>query len=308
MDVVVIGAGVVGLTTAYELAEAGHRVQVIARDDPRETVSALAGGLWFPYHAAPREVIHGWGLTSLDRFVALAAHPDTGVRIARGVMAESDPDPWWRAGLTGVREAREEERPAGAPFAFVAHLPLVTTTIHLTWLMARLAEKGVPVRRGEVRSLSEAPGADVIVVAAGLGSADLVPGTGLAPSRGQIVRLANPGLSDWLVDAERPDGLTYVLPHGDYVVCGGTDIEGTWDTEVDPETEAQILARARAAIPALAHAPVLSSAVGLRPVAPRVRLERALIDGRDVVLNLGHGGAGVTLSWGCAAAVASLLA
>lgn len=307
MDVVVIGAGIVGLTTAYELADAGHRVDVISRDDPYETVSGVAGGLWFPYHAAPRELIHGWGLAALDRFVALAAHPDTGVRIARGVMAESDPDPWWREGLTGVREATPQERPAHAPFAFVAHLPLVTTTIHLAWILARLAEKGVRARRGEVRSLAEAPAADVVVVAAGLGSADLVPDTGLTPSRGQVVRLANPGLADWLVDAERPDGLTYVLPHRDHVVCGGTDVEGTWDTTVDPHTEEQILARVRSVVPALADAPILTRAVGLRPVAPRVRLERTVIDGRDVVLNLGHGGAGVTLSWGCAAQVVSLV-
>jgi D-amino-acid oxidase len=41
--------------------------------------------------------------------------------------------------------------------------------------------------------------------------------------------------------------------------------------------------------------------VGLRPVRPSVRLEaEALGGGRRLLHNYGHGGAGVTLSWGCA--------
>ena len=35
--VVVVGAGVVGMTVAVRLAEAGHRVDVLARDLPLET-------------------------------------------------------------------------------------------------------------------------------------------------------------------------------------------------------------------------------------------------------------------------------
>jgi D-amino-acid oxidase len=50
-------------------------------------------------------------------------------------------------------------------------------------------------------------------------------------------------------------------------------------------------------------APVVSVAVGLRPARPSVRLEA---EGR-VVHCYGHGGAGVTLAWGCAVEVAALL-
>ena len=57
-------------------------------------------------------------------------------------------------------------------------------------------------------------------------------------------------------------------------------------------------------MPALAGAPVVSRGVGLRPARPAVRLER---DG-GVVHCYGHGGAGVTLSWGCAEDVVALIA
>jgi D-amino-acid oxidase len=84
-------------------------------------------------------------------------------------------------------------------------------------------------------------------------------------------------------------------------------VEGATGTEPDPEVEAAILARACALVPELRGQPVLSRAVGLRPGRPTVRLERLDVGGRPVVACYGHGGAGVTLSWGCAAEVASLV-
>jgi D-amino-acid oxidase len=64
-----------------------------------------------------------------------------------------------------------------------------------------------------------------------------------------------------------------------------------------------VLERAAELVPQLRRARVLASRVGLRPARPAVRLESAHHpDGRPggVVHCYGHGGAGVTLSWGCA--------
>jgi D-amino-acid oxidase len=69
-----------------------------------------------------------------------------------------------------------------------------------------------------------------------------------------------------------------------------------------------ILARASALVPELAGAAVLGHRVGLRPARERVRLEvERRAEGAPVVHCYGHGGAGVTLSWGCADEVASLV-
>jgi D-amino-acid oxidase len=59
-------------------------------------------------------------------------------------------------------------------------------------------------------------------------------------------------------------------------------------------------------VPELRGARVLSRAVGLRPGRPTVRLDRTLVAGRPVIACYGHGGAGVTLSWGCARDVVAL--
>ena len=73
MRVTVVGAGVVGLTCAVRLLEEGHRVDVLARDLPLETTSAVAAAIWYPYRAFP-----------FDRVLAWSARFVRGVRRAGG--------------------------------------------------------------------------------------------------------------------------------------------------------------------------------------------------------------------------------
>ncbi len=309
MRVTVVGGGVIGLMSALALADDGHDVECI-RDQPVEaTVSRVAGGLWFPYHCEPRERTSLWAKETHDWLVGLAVDPDTGVRVARGTfVGPADPDLWWADGLpesADVRPATAAELPAGVGHGTSARLPLVDTGRFLPWLEARCADAGVRSTVARVRDLAEVR-ADAVVVAAGLRSGALTGDLGLRPGRGQVVRVRNPGIEDWLVD-DGSDGLTYVLPHGDVVVCGGTDVEGDWSTEPDPGATAAVLARCRDRVPVLASAETIDTVVGLRPLASPVRLARDDESGRPVVTNYGHGGAGVTLSWGCAQEVVRLL-
>ncbi|MGL5818892.1 MAG: NAD(P)/FAD-dependent oxidoreductase [Phycicoccus sp.] len=306
-EVTVVGGGVVGLTTALELARAGHDVRCVRERPAAETVSAVAGGLWFPYHVEPRERVLDWARTALARFTGLARDASSGVGLREGMVVErGTSDRWWAGAVPGCREATDAELPAGASSGMVVTLPLVDMPVFLRGLENHCRAAGVELEERRVDDLDELSD-DVVVVAAGLGSAALTgepPGT---PSRGQVALLDNPGLARWLVDDAHPDGLVYVLPHRDRVVCGGTDVEGSADPAPDPVVHDAILARVRAAVPELADAAVLGSRVGLRPLAPAVSLQVLRIGGRPVVTNHGHGGAGVTLSWGCAAEVVRLV-
>ena len=306
--VTVVGGGVIGLTSALGLARAGHTVRCV-RDEPvADTTSAVAGGLWFPYHVDPRDRVLEWGRVALGRFTDLARDPETGVALREGVVVERGPaDRWWATAVPGWREARPHELPAGAPAGVVATVPMVTMPVFLPWIETRCAEAGVELVRGWVSDLAEVPG-DVVVVAAGLRSGTLVDDHAGTPSRGQVALLANPGLTHWLVDDAHPDGMVYVLPHPDWVVCGGTDVAGSWDAVPDRDVHDAIVRRVRTVVPALADAEVLGAKVGLRPVAPEVRLAASDVGGRPVVTNYGHGGAGVTLSWGCADEAVRLVA
>jgi len=95
----------------------------------------------------------------------------------------------------------------------------------------------------------------------------------------------------------------YVLPRSRDIVVGGTEDVGDWSRTPSPETARALLERAERLVPGISRARVLRHRVGLRPARDEVRLERV----GDVVHCYGHGGAGVTLSWGCADEVVALL-
>jgi D-amino-acid oxidase len=268
----------------------------------------VAAALWFPYRAAPVDAVLRWAAGSRAVFTALAGDEATGVVLREGTFVHRTPEPdlWWAPGIPGLRPATPEELPPGAPAGTRCVLPVIEMGRYLPWLADACRAAGVEIAPGRVDQLLDVPG-DAVVLAAGLRSGELAGDASLVPVQGQVVRLANPGLRDWLIDEDNPAGLTYVVPRGDDVVCGGTAVEGATSTDPDPAVEAAILDRARALVPALRAEPVLSRAVGLRPGRPTVRLDRTDLGGRPLICCYGHGGAGVTLSWGCAADVVSLV-
>jgi D-amino-acid oxidase len=277
-------------------------------DDVGATTSAVAAALWFPYRAAPADAVLRWAAGSLEVFTALAGDGATGVVLRDGTVVHRTPEPdlWWAPGIAGLRPATAEELAPGAPAGTRCTLPVVEMGRYLPRLVDACRAAGVEIVPGRVDRLADVPG-DVVVLAAGLRSGELAGDGSLVPVQGQVVRLANPGLRDWLLDEDNPAGLTYVVPRGDDVVCGGTAVEGATGTDPDPGVEAAILARVRALVPPLGDAPVRSRGVGLRPARPTVRLDRTELDGRPLISCYGHGGAGVTLSWGCAADVVALV-
>jgi D-amino-acid oxidase len=230
------------------------------------------------------------------------------VNLRPGTVVHRTPEPdlWWVPAVQGHRPATDDELPPGAPAGTRCRLPVVHMGRYLPWLLTACDDEGVEVVGGQVVDLADVPG-DVVVLAAGLRSGPFVDDASVYPVQGQVVRLADPGLTGWLLDEDNPAGLTYVIPRGTDVVCGGTAVEGATGTEPDPAVEDAVLARVRALVPALRDAPVLSRAVGLRPGRPTVRLERVEHGGRPVITCYGHGGAGVTLSWGCAGHVVRLV-
>ncbi len=319
MRVCVVGAGVIGLTCAVRLAESGHSVHIVAAQPGSESVSAVAAAMWFPYRAYPQHRVLAWSMTSLVAFEALAQDPTTGVAMRRGVQLHrlSEQDLWWAEKLPNVTSlTRTDLSPhlatnPGFVGGLEANLPIIVMSRYLEWLVNRCTDLGVTTTTEVLLTVGGAdPSADAVVLAVGMGAQTLLGDGEVTPIRGQVVRLANPGLTDWLLDEDDPAQFCYVIPRFDDVVCGGTAEVGQSSLEPDATTEAVLLSRARALAPELNNAPVVSRAVGLRPGRTAVRLERCdELDpaGRPVVACYGHGGAGVTMSWGCAEEVVALL-
>ena len=298
MRVIVVGAGVVGLTCAVRLLEAGHRVDVVARDLPLETTSAVAAAIWYPYRALPQDKVTAWSATSYAVFDALAdTDPESGVRMLVGteVFTKPQADPWWARAVPGLD--RETSLPDGYIDGWTFATPVVDMPEYLPWLAGRAAALGGTLTRMNLRALPE--GADLVVNCSGLGARLLGSDRSVVPIRGQVVYVEQFGLDRWWLDAAGP---TYVVPRSGDIVVGGTDEEGEWSRTPDPEVAREILARGARLVPSLRNARVLRHKVGLRPVRPAVRLKRE----GEVIHCYGHGGSGVTLSWGVADEVVAL--
>jgi len=304
--VTVVGAGVLGLSCAFRLLEAGHRVDVLARELPRETTSAVAAAIWYPYRAWPQELVLRWSRASYEALATIAAEdPDSGVRMMRGieVVPRRDALPWWADAVPDLAETLDVPPGFDGGWSFTA--PRVEMPVYLDWLVARVLEAGGTLTRLNLHGLPRTGdgGPDAVVNCSGIGARFLASDQTVHPVQGQVVLVEQTGLDRWWLHSEGAGVPTYVIPRSRDIVVGGTDVEGEWSRTPSPDVAASILRRALRLVPELAGAEVLGHKVGLRPARPEVRVERV----GDVVHCYGHGGAGVTLSWGCADEVAELL-
>ncbi len=303
VDAVVVGAGVVGLTTAISLAEAGLATRIVTAAPPAATTSAAAGAIWGPVRCGPPERCRAWASTGLDVLSALTGEQAAGVHWLPGreVCVTPKTPPQWTDLLSDVRVLGPGDLPAGFAAGWRYTAPAVNMPVYLEYLRRRYEGLGGSVGAGTVTSLASVA-APVVVNCTGIGARDLVPDESLIPVRGQVVVVENPGISEFYLDhADGGPDYVYLFPHGDVVVLGGTTYEGVSDLAPRPDVAERIMRDCAAAFPSVRDARVVAERVGLRPVRPSVRLEsEALPGGRVLWHNYGHGGAGVTLSWGCA--------
>ncbi|WIM95350.1 FAD-dependent oxidoreductase [Actinoplanes oblitus] len=306
--VVVVGAGIIGLTTAVRLAELGLPVRIVTDRPPARTTSAVAGALWEPYLVEHPDQDR-WGRVAYRRFAAEAADPGTGVRIVSGVDAirQPRPAPAWLRAMPGFAEAD----PAGLPDGFAGGwrftTALIDMPVYLGFLGDRLARLGVPVDQAHVTDLGLLTAtAPVVVNCTGHRAGALTGDAAVQPVRGQIVVVRNPGITEFFTGTDASGGLTYLLPHGDRLLIGGSAEAGADRPEPDERLGREILDRAIALFPELAGAEVLGQRVGYRPYRAPIRVEQEECGDGHVIHNYGHGGAGVTLSWGSAEDVCAM--
>jgi D-amino-acid oxidase len=183
------------------------------------------------------------------------------------------------------------------------------TTIYLDYLTNRFAAAGgSTIANTHFEKLEQAdPKFDLVINCAGIGARELVRDADLEPHRGQVAIVPKiDKLSCAIVCDDAP--LMYAIPRTNDCVFGGTS-DVSDDLAIDRATTRQIIEECSRALK-IEKPNVLAERVGLRPFRKSgVRLERdQLSDGRAVIHNYGHGGAGFTLSWGCAREVVDLSA
>lgn len=142
-DVAVVGAGVIGLTTAVCLAERGRSVLVVSRDQPLATVSAVASAMIGPWFGPDGDPLIARARAEAGEFTALAGMAGTGVYLRRGRLVSRAEDPL----PPGREPCAPEDLPDGFGSGFWARLPLVDMPVYLDYLTRRLAAVGAGSRR-----------------------------------------------------------------------------------------------------------------------------------------------------------------
>jgi D-amino-acid oxidase len=315
-DVTVLGAGVSGLSSALALTQAGYRVRMLAAKPPEQTTSSVAAACWYPFHLGNYD--HQWAIDAHAHFLRMADDPASGVRMypnkeyltQRRTDEQLRTDFWW-SNLPRMEFARLEphEIPAGYADGIRFTAPVIRTPTYLPYLQNKLAQLGVTIHIQQIDLFEDLlPDAKLIVNCTGLGSADLCQDTTMYPAQGQIVVVQCDGINEVIAgtwDAQRP---LYIIPRGPDIVLGGTFIIGGRNTTPDESAALDIRNRCEKLVPTLANAKLIASKAGLRPcrqAGPRLQIEQR--GQQTIIHNYGHGGAGVTISWGCAQRVVELL-
>jgi len=307
MRCTVVGAGVSGLSCAVRLLEAGHEVEVISDRFSPDTVSDVAAAIWYPFLTAPADRADGWGVATYAELERLAEEEsDSGVRMRDGkeYLREAVDPPEWSEDIAAFRILDDSEIPEGYVFGWQFRAPVIEMPLYMPWLRSRVEALGGSFVQSFVEDLNEVSG-EVVVNCVGLGARELCDDEDVRPARGQIIFIdQDPGIGHF---DQTPETLTYTIPRSDVTVLGGTAQIDDWGMDIRPEDYDLILSKVEALWPQLDRSKIVGEAVGLRPSRSEVRLEVEYIGEKKVVHNYGHGGAGVTLSWGCAEEVANLV-
>lgn len=216
---------------------------------------------------------------------------------------EIEPPSW--AGKFRLRRVTSE-LPSALANGFALDVPLMDTSRYLQYLERRFARSGGVIKSINLLNTVEqiSNDFDLIINCAGIGARSLVPDAELEPHRGEIAIVPPLQLPHAIVCDDPP--LMYVIPRASDCVFGGTN-EISDDRTPDPAATARIVTECSRVL-GIDAPRVIAERVGIRPFRRGgVCLhDERLQDGRRVIHNYGHGGAGFTLSWGCARRVAAL--
>ena len=345
-DVLIVGGGVIGLTTALKLAEDGISVVVCDRQNVAQEASWAGAGMLPPGNLpfaktaeARLRSLSAAEWTGFSRQLLDLTGIDNGYRICGAVEFVSDEDAEsqtqqdsWREEQLRVEQIDcvEIERRTGSRnehFSHALYLPdfaQVRNPRHLKALVAACKQRGVQFVEnvGFVRLASKAGrimeawgeqahfAFDKICVAAGSWSAQLLGQLGcripVRPVRGQIVLLRNHSQT---IPSVVELGRRYIVPRNDgLVLVGSTEEEAGFEKRNTAEGVRQLIELAETLCPALRNAELVRCWSGLRPASADELPLIGFVPGFDnLFVGTGHFRSGLQMSVGTASVLTALI-
>jgi glycine oxidase len=263
-DVIVAGGGIIGLTTALELARNGFRVRVVEKGRVMSEASWAAAGMLCPLDIdAELAELASLSISLYPEFLrtveGLAGHPVPLRTRAAMVQTESGSFHW-------MEEASLDPRDLCTALPRAVRAAGVDLHEETEVLAVRSQADAVEVTTG---SGVLSGGAFVNCCGAWAGTVQYVdmeshPAATVGPWKGQIFAVRLASSLDLTYVLRSPE--IYLVPRGEgRVVIGATVERAGFDRRVDPVVVEELRAKAAELFPAVASAPVVDSWSGLRP-------------------------------------------
>ena len=246
--VAVVGSGVMGLSTARLVQEAGFPVTIYTAALPPDTTSNIAGGQIHPFSVF-REGLEPPGfLTQFTRALdyswrrfQIMVGEDYGVRWLPTYVEADSPD---HKLLETFPPVNRMLRPAEHPLPWASVLRYDTMYVE-TGRYLRQMIRDVQIAGGRIEVRKFATPADIAALpesivfnCTGLGSRELFNDQDLHPARGQLAILEPQPEIGYAFTG----GTGYMFPRPDGIILGGTFEVDEWDTTPEPKTIQRIIA------------------------------------------------------------------
>ncbi|CAG8489159.1 4505_t:CDS:2, partial [Acaulospora colombiana] len=245
LKVIVIGAGVSGITTALILQRNGYQVRILAEHFPGDSSvnysSPWAGADWRPELTCDPD-ISKFETISFKTLWNLSNFPETGLMRSPSVVyldkkQKIDGDPWFKN------------------------------------LVPKFIDAGGKLKKVHLSHINEAldEDVDVVVNCTGIGARTLggIEDKAVFPTRGQTVIVWAPHIKNDFT-REGTDYITYIIPRQDgVVVLGGVMGVNDYNEKPEQKTAESIIQRCTALCPELTlgkeYLQIISNNVGRRP-------------------------------------------
>ncbi|KAJ5609948.1 hypothetical protein N7510_006667 [Penicillium lagena] len=288
-NIVVLGAGVSGLTTAYLLSkDPSNKITVLAKHMPGdydiEYASPWAGANYIPYGILTGKegsVHQQWEIATLAPLKELAEkHPEAGVHFLGTIIYNRtndqhsaigqlfselvQPNPWYKDVVPDFKALPKDKLDQGINNAQTFTSVCINSPVYLSWLVGQCAKAGTVFKRATLKNITDAASehhlgqkADVVINCTGLSSKFLngVLDDKLYPARGQVVVVRNdPGLMSSVSGTDDGDDealyfMTRALGGG--TVLGGSYQKHNWDALPGLNLANRIMKRAIVSAPQL---------------------------------------------------------
>lgn len=282
-DVIIAGAGIIGISLALELHERGSSVLVLERAEPGNEASSAAAGM---LAATDPETPAGLRALALE---SAMLYPQFVRKLENAVGVQVD---FRRHGTIALGEHRPCPGPArvllldelerlepclkagGLPACFVAE-DSIDPVLLMQVALGAARKKGVEVRGGiHVQAMQARDGQAEVITDQGRLLAGAVvnccgawSGAPVKPRKGQMMYLQplRPGLIQHVVRAPG----AYIVPRSSGKILVGATVEDVgFDKTVDQQTIRQLHTAAASFVPELASATITETWAGLRPGTP----------------------------------------